>query len=93
LLLGLSQVSHLWFGLGIFPLRKPNFSIFCPSGWVKKYLGQRLVGLLFTAGQKYARVGSVPISNFYYSKSNKVMIATLFDLEISKTTEASERKD
>jgi len=32
------------------------------TGWVKKYLGQRQVGFLFTAGQKYARVGSGPIS-------------------------------
>jgi len=28
------------------------------SGWVKKYLGQSQVGFLFTAGQKYVRVGS-----------------------------------
>jgi len=28
------------------------------SGQVKKYHGQRWVGLLFTVGQKYARVGS-----------------------------------
>jgi len=28
------------------------------SGRVKKYLGQSRVGLLFTVGQKYVRVGS-----------------------------------
>jgi len=32
------------------------------SGWVKKYPGQMRVGLLLTAGQKYARIGSGPIS-------------------------------
>jgi len=31
-------------------------------GQVKKYPGWRLVGLLLTEGQKYARVGSGPIS-------------------------------
>jgi len=34
------------------------------SGRVKKYLGQRWVGPLFTASQKYAQVGSSPISTF-----------------------------
>jgi len=49
--------------LKIFP-KVPNFSIICPSGqkissgWVKKYLDQSWVGLLFTAGQNYARFGS-----------------------------------
>jgi len=33
-----------------------NFPIFCPLGQFKKYPGQRRVGLLFTEGQKYARV-------------------------------------
>jgi len=33
------------------------------SGQVKKYPGQGRVCLLFTAGQKYARVGSGPISS------------------------------
>jgi len=37
-------------------------SIKIASGQVKKYLGQRRVNLLFTAGQKYAQVGSGPIS-------------------------------
>jgi len=32
------------------------------SGQVKKYLGLRRVALLFTTGQKYAQVGSGPIS-------------------------------
>jgi len=33
------------------------------SFWVKKYLGQSRVGLLFTAGQKNVRFGSGPISS------------------------------
>jgi len=65
------RVSHLWFGFefGKFPLKTSNFLIFLPfgskkisSGWVNKYPGQRRVGLLFTAGQKQAQVGSRPIS-------------------------------
>jgi len=50
-------VSHLWFGSGFakFPLIITNFTIFFPSG-------QRWVGLLFTEGQKYARVRSGTIS-------------------------------
>jgi len=62
-------VSHLWFWVwkispkivkffNFFPLGQKKIS----SGWVKKCLGQRLVGFLFTSGQKYARVGSGPIS-------------------------------
>jgi len=57
---GSSQVSHLWFGIGKFPLKTSNFTIFSlqvkkiSSSWVKKYPGQRWVCLLFTAGQKYA---------------------------------------
>jgi len=35
------------------------------SGWVGKYLGQSRVGLLFTAGQKLARVGSGPITTIF----------------------------
>jgi len=33
------------------------------SAWVKKYPGQSRVGLLFTAGGKYVRVGSGPFSS------------------------------
>jgi len=62
LLLGMGQdgsgwVSYLWFRfvIGKFPLKMSNFSVFSKktnsSGRVKKYLGQRWVGLLFTAGQ------------------------------------------
>jgi len=56
-------ISHLWFGFGKFPLKTSNFLIFSlrvkkiSSGSVKKYLRQRQVSLLFTAGQKYVRVG------------------------------------
>jgi len=62
----LSRVRHLWFvfGYGKFPLKIPNFPIFFPSDkkWLrvesKKYTGQKLIGLFFTAGQRYARVGA-----------------------------------
>jgi len=65
------QVSHLWFGFGFgkFPLKITNFQFFCSSnqqkilmGRAKKYPGQSQASLLFTADQKYARVGSGPIS-------------------------------
>jgi len=65
---GSGQPSLVWFGFGKFPLKILNFSIFAlrvkkiSSARVKKYLCQRQVGLLFTVGQKYARVGSGPIS-------------------------------
>jgi len=36
------------FGFGKFPLKITNFSIFCPSDRVKKYLDKWQVGLLFT---------------------------------------------
>jgi len=56
---GSSQVSHLWFGFEFvnFFLKMSNFFLSgqknkISSGWVKKYLGQRQVSLLFTAGQK-----------------------------------------
>jgi len=48
----------LEFGFGKFPLKMSNISIFPLGskknflGQVKKYLGQRQVGFLFTAGQK-----------------------------------------
>jgi len=69
---GSGRVSHLWFGFefGKFPLKMSNFSIFSlqikkiSSGQVGKYPGQRRVGLLLTAGQKKARVGSGRISSF-----------------------------
>jgi len=53
-----AQVGSAIYGLGLenSPLKMLNFPVF--SGWVKKYLGQRRVGLLFTTGQKYGRVGS-----------------------------------
>jgi len=64
----LGRVTHLWIGFGKLPLKIPNFSIFLPSGQkissgqFKKYPGQKRVSLLFTAGQKYAWIGSKPIS-------------------------------
>jgi len=66
------QVSYFWFGYGFgnFPLKIPNFSIFCPADQ-KNIIGsgQKVPGsqpgwaFLFTLGQKYVRVGSGPISN------------------------------
>jgi len=65
-------VGSTTFGFGKFPLKNTKFSTFCCSGQkkislgqVKNYPGQRQVGLLLTAGEKYARVGSGPISYFY----------------------------
>jgi len=60
------RVSHFWFrfGFGKFPLKISNFPIFSlrvkkiALGQVKKNPSQRRVGLLFTAGQKNAQVGS-----------------------------------
>jgi len=56
-----------------------NLSTFFPSGQkkissgrVKKYPGQSQVSLLFTAGQKQARVGSGPISIIETLKPIKV---------------------
>jgi len=70
----LTRVRSAIFGLGLalenFPLKSRFFQIFAlqvkeiSSGWVNKYLSQSRVGLLFTADQKYARVGSGPISKF-----------------------------
>jgi len=68
---GLGQPSLVWGWVwkispinpkffNFFPLRIKKISL----GRVKKYLGQRQVGLLFTAGQKYARVRLGPISSF-----------------------------
>jgi len=62
----LGRVTHLWFRFGLrkFPLKITNFQFFSfgskniSPGGVKKYPGQRWVGLLFTAGQKYAWAGS-----------------------------------
>jgi len=56
------ETAIFGFGFGKFLLKLSNFAIFSlmikkiSSGWVKKYPGQRRVGLLFTAGQKYGWV-------------------------------------
>jgi len=70
---GSGWVRSANYGLGLnlekFPYKNVKFFNFFPfgskktsSGWVKKCVGQGLVGLLFTAGQKYAQVWSGPIS-------------------------------
>jgi len=47
-----------------YPNKIQNFKFYAfrvtkiSSGWVKKYLDQSWVGLFFTAGQKYAQIGS-----------------------------------
>jgi len=58
----LGQTSLVWVLVWkIFPKNPKFFNFFSfgskkiPSGRVKKYPGQRRVGLLFTAGQKYAQ--------------------------------------
>jgi len=59
-----SAIFDFGFGLGKFPLKIPDFSIF--SNRIKKNLirsgqkvpGSKWISLLFTAGQRYARVGS-----------------------------------
>jgi len=70
--LGSGRVSHPWLGFGfgtpplkcqVFPFGSNQIS----SGRVKKYLCQRWVMVLFTAGQKKARVGSAPISTLQFS--------------------------
>jgi len=56
---GLGRVSHLWFGstgFRKFPLDKSLWIKKISAGQVKKYPGQRWVGHLFTAGQKYGQV-------------------------------------
>jgi len=73
LLLGLGRVSHLWFGYGFgnFPLKIPNFSIFCTSG--KKnviWSGRKVPGsepgkpLIYCRSKVCSdQVGSRPISS------------------------------
>jgi len=67
---GSGLVSHLWFGLGKFPLKIPNFSIFFLLGQ-KKCLGVRSISTQVKDGRPLiyckskvcsGRVGSVPIS-------------------------------
>jgi len=66
---GSGQVSHLWFWFWKFLQKNPKFFYFSPSGQKKSLLvGSKRspclwrVGILFTASQKYAQVGSRPIS-------------------------------
>jgi len=59
----LTRAGSAIFGLGLGlenPLKITHFSIFFP--YVKNYLGQRWVGLLFNAGQKFAWVSSSQVS-------------------------------
>jgi len=61
MLFGLGQPSLVWVSkispkiLNFFPLSQKNLI----------RLGQKVVGLLFTAGRKFARVVSGPLSTFY----------------------------
>jgi len=56
-----------------------NFSIFFPSGQKNlSGLGQMRVSLLFTAGQKYARVGWEPISRFIQSNISQTLLKSFF---------------
>jgi len=82
---GLGQPSMAWgWGWKISP-KNIKFLNFFPSrikkissGWVKKYPGQRRIGLLFTVDQKYARVGSGPISRWTNKNLENVFGETLF---------------
>jgi len=75
-LLGLGRVSHLWFGVGKFPLNSQIFN-FCTL-WVKKILtSQKVPGVsfLFAADRKYPPGMSGSISskaepNFFLEKSD-----------------------
>jgi len=77
---GQPSLFGLDLGLENFSLKIPNVPIFFPLGqkkiasdWVKKYPGQSRVGLLFTAGQKYARVGSGPITTMTSSQPRDML--------------------
>jgi len=89
---GLGALVGFGFGIGKFPLKIPKFSIFCPSGqkkissvWVKKNPGQSWVGLTFTAGSKYARVGSGPIFSVrcLLTLPRSVLLNRLMELNVS----------
>jgi len=63
------RVSHLWFGFCKISLKNTKFFNFfllgskkISLGQVKKYPDQKRVSLLYTVSQKYAWVGSGPIS-------------------------------
>jgi len=53
------------------------FSLLVRKNWG---LGQRQVSLLFTAGQKYARVGSVPISMYHAVNICSSPLFSLYDI-------------
>jgi len=67
-----SAIFVLGLDLENFSLKSQNFKFFpikskkISSCLIKKYPGQRRVNLLFTVGQKYARVGSGSISSDNY---------------------------
>jgi len=81
----LTLVRSAIFGLDLalenFILKSKIFQFFAlqvkkiSSSWVKKYPGQTRVGLLFTAGQKYAWVGLGPIP---HRKMDKFLLFTSF---------------
>jgi len=75
-LVRLGLASHLWVWKILPP--NPHFLIFLPSGQkkscrVKKYLDQRRVGPLITAGQKYARVGLGQALSIMYTGFVKIV--------------------
>jgi len=53
------------FKVWVWKISPKNVKFFIFSLQIKKYPGQRRVSLLFTAGQKLARVGSGSISNTF----------------------------
>jgi len=74
---GPGKVSNLWIWK-ISP-KNPKFSFFSlwvkkiSTGRIKKYPVERRVGLLFTAGQKYACVRSGPICNFLTWNERRIL--------------------
>jgi len=63
------QPSLFWVWISKIPQKLKKIKYFSlsfkkiSSDWVKKYTRQIQIGILLTAGQKYARVGSGPIYN------------------------------
>jgi len=75
---GLGHPSLVWVWHLKISLKNPKFFNFLPFGskkislgQAKKYLCQSRVSLLFTAGQKYARVRSGPIFNPFHDDTSE----------------------
>jgi len=85
-----SRVSHLWFGFefGKFPIKFFNFFPFrskkISSGRVRKYPGQRRVGILFTAAWVGSGQGPSLVLNPNHIRDNSICPAlSIVDLNYS----------